>query len=641
VAWGDDLLGPARDFAASHAARLRALAGPGTGKTFALVRRVARFLEEGNDPDRTLVVTFARTAAQDLLTALRRQEGPAAGQVGARTLHSLCFSILGNEGVLQATGRVPRIVLDFERDILLYDLEGDFGSIHDRRRLTRAFEGAWARLQTQHPGEPVEGLDQRFQDALLGALRWYEAMLIGEVVPLSLNYLRLSPQAPERTAYDHVLVDEYQDLNRAEQAVIDLLSERSNLAVIGDDDQSIYRFKSANPEGIRTFPENHAGTEDVEFIECRRCPHRVVEMARTLIERTPGRAGKSLEPRPGNVQGEIHHVQWRSVSDEAEGIARFVGTAIERGIDPGQCLILAPVRDVGYPIRDAVRARNIEIRSFFREEPLDAPEAQEALTLLTLLGNPADRLALRAWLALGSSNRRSNPYRRALQAAREQNTDVAEIMRRVDRGTLRLPHTAGLVERWRELQQRLVQLNHLRDDLPALVNELLPDDSGGDPDDENPHVLLREIAFTTAGEADDVRQLADVIRYRIGQPEVPLETPYARVMSLHKSKGLTARLVVLAGLVNGLVPRVNSNEPPDEQRETYEEQRRLFFVGITRTTSILVLSSYSQLDDKTVYRLQVAPGARIGRNFRTLPSPFLAELGAHLPAAVRGEDWAY
>jgi hypothetical protein len=84
--------------------------------------------------------------------------------------------------------------------------------VTDRRNLLLAFEAAWARRQTENPGEPVEGLDQAFQDALLRSLRWHRAMLVGEVVPVALSYLSNNPNADERTAFDHVLVDEYQDL---------------------------------------------------------------------------------------------------------------------------------------------------------------------------------------------------------------------------------------------------------------------------------------------------------------------------------------------------------------------------------------------------------------------------------------------
>jgi superfamily I DNA/RNA helicase len=164
-------------------------------------------------------------------------------------------------------------LLEFERDHLVKDLTGPFPpQFTERDELRKSFEAAWARQQTDRPGAPVQGLDQAFQDALLESLRWNRCMLIGEVVPIALDYLRTNPQAPERTSYSFVLVDEYQDLNKAEQTVVDLLCDQAELAVIGDDDQSIYGFKWANPEGIRTFAATHAGTADVQFTECRRCP---------------------------------------------------------------------------------------------------------------------------------------------------------------------------------------------------------------------------------------------------------------------------------------------------------------------------------------------------------------------------------
>jgi ATP-dependent DNA helicase UvrD/PcrA len=189
--WDEGLEGPALEFAGAEHPAVRALAGPGTGKTFALLRRVGRLLERGADAGRILVVTFARTAAYDLVRALQELEHGEVGGVRVGTLHAFCFSMLSRERVLQTTGRVPRILLDFERNLLILDLEGPFPSgLRARDELRRAFEAAWARLQAEEPGEPVEGLDQTFQDALLGSLRWHRAMLIGEVVPIALSYLR-------------------------------------------------------------------------------------------------------------------------------------------------------------------------------------------------------------------------------------------------------------------------------------------------------------------------------------------------------------------------------------------------------------------------------------------------------------------
>jgi DNA helicase-2/ATP-dependent DNA helicase PcrA len=469
-------------------------------------------------------------------------------------------------------------------------------------------------------------------------------MLIGEVVPIALNYLQNNPHAPERTAFEHVLVDEYQDLNRAEQAVIDLLSSEGSLSVIGDDDQSIYGFKWANPDGIRTFDAEHPGTQDVEFVECRRCPQRVVEMAQTLIQRNPDRLAVPLYARATNPAGEIHHVQWNSIEEEARGIAAFVEHAVqERGMDPGACLILAPSRRVGYAIRDAVRERGIEIHSFFREEAVENETAQRALTMLTLLARPGDRVALRAWLSFGSTTQRRGPYRRLLAVAQEQGTDVAEVLRQIEDGGLRVPYCGTAVEAWRELQDRLHGLEPVADDLPALIDALFP--VPAEEADADDFALLRAIAQDLVAETDSLGQFAEMLRYRISQPEVPLETPYARVMSLHKSKGLTADLVVVAGLVEGMLPRIDGSAPPEKQQADLQEQRRLLFVGITRTMNILVLSSYATLDFATAMRLGARVGTRLagGRDAanRVFASGFLSELGPELPRAIRGEDWRY
>jgi DNA helicase-2/ATP-dependent DNA helicase PcrA len=522
---------PSQIFADSNAEFLRALAGPGTGKTFALIRRLARLLDDEVSPRRILVVTFARTAARDLVAAAAALGQPGAEELAPRTLHSYCFGMLGRQRVLEATGRVPRIALDFERSLLLGDLDGPFGTLTDRKKLVLAFEAAWARRQSDEPGQPVAGLDQAFQTELLRSLRWHQAMLVGEVVPVALSYLRNNPQAEERASFDHVLVDEYQDLNRAEQDVLDLLSSNGALAVMGDDDQSIYSFKAANPEGIREFPGGHPGTRDVEFRLCRRCPHRVVEMAQTLIETNPGRVRGALQARRVNPQGEIHHVQWRSLSDEASGLADFVVANIEEGIDAGRCLVLANSRLIGYAIRDAIRGGGVDCSSFFREEAVGKAAAQEAVTLLTLLARPRDRVALRAWLAIGSSTQRRPAYRRLLNAARRDGTDVWEVLRRLHLGELRIPHTANAVERWGELTQYLEALDPLRDDIGALVDQVLPE---GDAE----LALLREIALSAAEDNEHLGELADAVRYGVSQREVPLEAAEVRVMSMHASKGL-------------------------------------------------------------------------------------------------------
>ena len=143
-------------------------------------------------------------------------------------------------------------------------------------------------------------------------------------------------------------------------------------------------------------------------------------------------------------------------------------------------------------------------------------------------------------------------------------------------------------------------------------------------------------------EAEDLAHLANQVRYGVSQREVPLEAAEVRVMSMHASKGLTADLVVLAGLIEGIIPRMDRRLPDDEQEAQRQEQRRLFFVAMTRTTNILVFSSYSELDTATAHRLQAAQGRWVRPGVvRTFASSFLGELGPECPQAVRGEAWDY
>jgi len=213
------------------------------------MRRVTRLLEEGENPARILVVTFTRTAAADLKRQLEEVGAPGADLVVASTLHRLCFHILLKQHVLQATQRVPRTLFDFETDYLLADLGPQFGGKRERERRLNAYEAAWARLQHDEIGFVVSDVDREFGESLERWLRFHGAMLVGELVPITLRFFRETPETPEKFAFDHVLVDEYQDLNRADQTIIEMIASEATLTVVGDDNQSIYGFRYAHPEG--------------------------------------------------------------------------------------------------------------------------------------------------------------------------------------------------------------------------------------------------------------------------------------------------------------------------------------------------------------------------------------------------------
>ena len=640
MAWDHELTGAAFNIAATNANALRVMAGPGTGKSFALKRRVQRLLEEEVDPTSILACTFTRTAAADLRKDLQQLGISGAELIKATTLHALCFSILMREDVLALTQRFPRPLMDFEIDFLLADFNDKrFGRKRDRQKRLNAFNAAWARLQSEQPGWPLDDIDKAFHIALLDWLHFHKAILIGELVPLAWRYLRDNPACEDRNRYDHVLVDEYQDLNVAEQQVAALLSSSGSIAIIGDEDQSIYTFKHAHPEGITTFHEEYPSTHDETLDICRRCPTLIVEMVNSLIEHNESRQPRFLEPDSKNARGEVYVVQWNSLDQEVEGVADYIRHSIACGdVEPGSVLVLTPSRHIGAQVRKFLNNTGIRAVSYFTEDALKGNPSklneclsQQTMTFLTLLANPDDRVALRVWCGFGSSSLRADAWRRLWNYCIENDLAPRQVLNQLLDGQIHIAHTAHLVKRYKLLLEGMQQ--HSGTTGQSLVDELFPgDQEGSEP--------FRKIAETLETETFDASKLEETVRSGIIHQEIPEVADFVRVMSLHKSKGLTADLVVIVGCVDGLLPRLpEGSVPAEERKQEMEEQRRLFYVGASRTSKTLVLSSVTTLPRPVAHRMRVPVQGGNATHARTHTSRFIHELGPTCPPAITGSQF--
>lgn len=401
MSWDRNLVGPHLQIAASTAPRIRVMAGPGTGKNFAMKRRIARLIEvDGVEAERILAVTFTRTAARDLERELQDMGVPGCENIVAGTVHSYCFQLLLRNYVFAMLGRVPRGLITFnsrgiygyEVKPLLADLQplANFGAKRDMTRRIRAFEADWARMQHDQPGWPIEPIDVQSHHLLTAWLRFHRGMLIGELVPEALRYLRGNPASPTLQLYDHIVVDEYQDLNRAEQELIDVLSAGKQLSIVGDVDQSIYRFRYAHPEGIEDFGNRHPNVEDHELDECRRCRELIVTVSDNVIRGNyPPGADHWLvpvQPQPGPAM--VRVVQWPTLNAEANGIAAFIRHLVtQRGFTAGDILVLSPRRLIANEIKRRLAAPGFGItaHSFYNDKLLEPDEAQVAMTKLQLL----------------------------------------------------------------------------------------------------------------------------------------------------------------------------------------------------------------------------------------------------------------
>lgn len=625
--WLQGIVGPAREVISTDATKVRVSAGPGTGKTFALMRRVARLLGEEVAPERILVVTFTRTAARDLVDGLRDLKLPGARNVCASTLHSYCFSVLAREAVLETTGRVPRPLLRHEVRVMQEDLRHAGFGIRETSDMLKAFAAAWARLQSEEPGWPQNARERQFLAGLQAWLRFHKAMLLEELVIELRRYLRDNPGVPELAAFDHVCVDEYQDLNRADQDVLLRLSAAGKLMVIGDEDQSIYTsLRYAQPEGIRNFPQEHAPVEDIPLAQCRRCPTRVVAVANHLIANNADRAPRILEPFPGNPEGRLTLIQWQSMEAEASGLAEAIATEVNSGrVAPGKVLVLAPRKPVGYEIRNRLTTAGVSAHSFFTEEALDEAVSQEQLSLLMLLVNPLDRVALRFWVGCGHNTMAAAGYARIRQKCEADRREPRDVIADIAAGVIAIPYTDSIVQRFRLLQERLAPLNGLLGQ--ELVDVLFP--AGTEELD-----ALRTAACAVIEDAEDpdvtAQTLLSEVRERVVQPELPQEGDYVRIMSLHKCKGLTAELVIIASCVEGWIPTLDDRATDAEA--ALREQRRLFYVAITRPTRHLVASSFLTMPLYLAHKQRVTIARQNYDRALCVASRFLAELGPNAPA---------
>ncbi len=615
------------------------IAGAGTGKSYALKRKVARLLEEGESPGSILAVTFTRTAARDLNSDLRELGVEGCDLVRACTLHSLCFSILSKHEVFRVMGRATRTLLDHEVDYLLSDLAARQGMrIRILREQLHAFTSAWARLLHENPGWPHTEEDRQFDAEMISWLRFHRAMLVGELVPLAIQYLRSNPTCPERNQYKHIIVDEYQDLNRAEQELLRLLSETEiperTLTIAGDDDQSIFvTLKYAHPEGITRFKDEYPGTYERTLTICKRCPRRVINLANAFIKSTNRKAHpKLLEPLPDAIDGEVAILQWRMPGHEARGIANIIAQKIALGeVEPEEVLVLTPRKQIGYDIANTLTDRGIRSYTCFSDAILKEKKmAQEGYTYLNLLHDGNDSVSLRVLLGIDKADKRSSAYDRIRKYCFKSGDTVAGTIRKIESGQLHIPYIANLVERYKTVTERLESLSSMG--IPDLIDALFPNNVSEVAE-------IRKLVLSAQEKSKDIHELWTLLNTEILQPELPVANDGVLILTLHKAKGLTAKMVVIVNCLEGCIPyHMDDFVSEQEKQVVLAEQERLFFVALTRTTNILLISSSGIMRRGDVARLGAVPGS--GRYWSETPaSRFIYMLGPNMPSPILGEDY--
>ena len=340
-----------------------------------------------------------------------------------------------------------------------------------------------------------------------------------------------------------------------------------------------------------------------------------------------------------NGEGDVRIIQYETLDDEVAGISNAIVGLVADGVPPGDILVLAQRSVIGTPIYESLVSSDIPARSYYAEAELHSSEAQWGFALLKLFADREDRVALRWLIGLPNDNWNTAGYRRVRQHCEDTGASPWIVLNALAAGVLNLPYTARIVAAFAELVGELEALEACPD-LEAVVGLLFP------PDNESVRDI-RDVALAKAGGRgkDDRAAFVADLTTAISQPEIPSHIEDVRIMSLHKSKGLSSSVTIIAGCVEGLLPRQpEAGTPEAEVAAMIEEQRRLFFVGITRVKALpaegkpgtLVISYCRKMPVASAMRAGISPASSFYGIANLHASRFVQELGPHAPAPAAG-----
>jgi DNA helicase-2/ATP-dependent DNA helicase PcrA len=609
--WARTLNEEQREAVAHLHGPLLVLAGAGSGKTRVLTTRIAVLIDEHGVPaDRIFAVTFTNKAAAEMKhrVATMLDRDPSGLWIG--TFHSLSARLLRREAERLGFSRQFTIFDEDDRLALIRRLLEERG-IQAKLFPPRAVQAviSWAKNRMVSPEQLAAsaGFDRLAQisaelmDPLAAALQRQNAMDFDD---LMLHPLRLFREHPDRLAwwrdrFAFVLVDEFQDTNRAQYELVRHLGAKGNVFAVGDDDQSIYGWRGAEVRNMRDFQTDFSTARIVRLEENYRSTQLILDAANAAISRNAGRLGKTLRTRRAGGES-VTVVAAADERDEAEWIARELAKRSAAGDWPlEEMAILYRTNAQSRALEESLRRAGVAYRVVGAISFYERREVKDLLAYLRLVANPLDDEAFLRAIAVPRRGIGEASLEAFRAAATGWGKTLLEAARIADRIT-------GLRPNVREGMQRFAALiDALRTQSAAAAPVLILEELIRAIDYES--VLLAE-GPEGADRWENVRELvagaAEWSEIVVEEDETtPLErylTEAALVsaadssqgdegitlMTLHTAKGLEWPVVVLAGLEDGLFPLARATDT----QEGLEEERRLFYVGITRAKDKLYLT---------------------------------------------------
>lgn len=392
--------------------RVRLIAGPGSGKSRTILMRLRHLVSQGVPPNGIYVISFTRASAVDLRTRVTNEFNGAGlalagGQIAANvsTMHSLALKLLANANLLAGTYPAPPVVLDRWQQENVFDEEFSVTAnvtAKRAREVRAAYDAHWQTLAALNilggATPPTQTEQNAFTSYYPTAKSLYSCLLPGEVVrSCVVEIMQGSITSSHLPGLKHLIVDEYQDLNNCDQQFVEHIATfGADVFIAGDDDQSVYSFRHAAPDGIISYPSNHPNAVSHNLQHCFRCTTSVLSAAQSLIMHNPGRISKTHISMYHNsnpaVAGTFDIWRCQTGTEEARWIAESCRDLIAANVKPNQILILLRSNRIqGQVLYDALDAAAVQYEPVRADSLLEEPMPRLVHSLLDVVKNPTNK----------------------------------------------------------------------------------------------------------------------------------------------------------------------------------------------------------------------------------------------------------
>jgi DNA helicase-2/ATP-dependent DNA helicase PcrA len=599
--WANGLLDEQKIAASHEGSNARLLSGPGTGKTLTLRARVEYLvLEKKVDPSAVTALTFTRAAAGELRSRVDKAlEGKVVGRPRIQTLHSFALRTLMRNDKLLGSLPTPLRVADEweERNIIREDLKAISGtSAKEVRENFQKLSADWDTLRSD-ANEPSDmKADAKFVGAWLSHRSLYKYTLRSELVYQLKRALEQRDDLDFDGDIKHLLVDEYQDLNACDLgAIAHVASKSAVIFAAGDDDQSIYGFRHANPQGIRRFDKEHAPSTDLPLGTCMRCDKTIMELARFVADLDPARLQKPWAPRGNAGDGAVQLLRFSDGAEEAAAVASLCRHLItDEKYAPDDILILIRSDFNGAfskPLSEQMKAAGVPLHlEIDSDSPLDSDAGRVVLSVIRLLVDDADCLAWRTLFKVRKNNRIGDKtIQQIVDMAAEKGLPfyeaVAECAKKNKTVAAEFTFLRGLIAKGKAIigaSDSLLTVEQMQDSL-AKLKGLLEAEGVTAIDDAFSHVLQT----ARDAEAASFDELVSMIAIAGVTPEQDRAVGAVNMLTMHKAKGLSARAVIVMACED------EYNPGRQQSVEGESDERRLLYVSLTRARQKLFVS-YAQ-----------------------------------------------